>query len=110
MRYGVNPKYAQMRNPLRPTQTNVEAGRRLYSQNCAACHGERGYGDGPAGRNLNPPPANLVGIGRMPMVGDGYLYWTIADGGQPLGTAMPAYKDTLKRSDIWKIVLFLRGS
>lgn len=108
MRYGVDPKYARMTNPLPPTRANADAGRRLYSLNCVACHGERGYGDGPAAGSLNPPAAKLVGIGGMPMVGDGYLFWTIADGGRPLGTAMPAYKGILGRSDIWKIVLFLR--
>ena len=68
MRYGVDPKYARMTDPLQPTAENLRAGRQLYEQNCAACHGPQGFGNGPAGANLDPPPANLAGIGRMPMV------------------------------------------
>ena len=33
---------------------------RLYSQNCAACHGDKGHGDGPAGKYLKPPPPDFA--------------------------------------------------
>lgn len=42
------------------------------------------------------------------MTTDGYLYWTIADGGAPLGTAMPPFKSMLKEDQIWKIIIYLR--
>ncbi len=109
MRYGVEPKYAGMTNPLPPSVANVQAGRKLYEQNCAACHGPTGLGNGPAGKSLNPPPANLVGVGRMPMVTDGYLYWTIAEGGTQLQTAMPPFKGALSETQIWDLVAFLRS-
>lgn len=44
----------------------------------------------------------------MPMATDGYLFWTIAEGGAPVGSAMPAFKQTLKEDDIWKIITYLR--
>lgn len=108
MRNGIDPKYAGLSNPLQPSTERVAGGRQLYEHNCAACHGARGLGDGPAGKNLNPPPAILVGLGRMPMVGDGYLHWTVAEGGIPIGSAMPPFKDVLKPNDIWKVILYLR--
>lgn len=108
MRYGVDPRYAGKVNPLPPTVQNMRAGQALYAQNCAACHGANGRGNGPAGANLNPPPANLIGIGRMPMITDGYLYWTIAEGGTQLHTAMPPFKGALSEKQIWQLVLFLR--
>jgi mono/diheme cytochrome c family protein len=37
-----------------------DAGARLYRQYCAACHGERGRGDGPAGAALCPAPTDLT--------------------------------------------------
>ena len=109
MRFGLDPTYARLRNPLPPTRGNVEAGKDLFAKNCAACHGDRGYGDGPAARTLDPPPANLRGIARGPMTSDGYLYWTIAEGGAPVGSAMPQFKATLSRDDIWKLILFVRS-
>ena len=109
MRYGVEPKYEALSNPLPPSPANVEAGKHLYEQDCAACHGAQGYGDGPAAKTLDPPPADLHGIGRMPMMSDGYLYWTIAEGGVPVKSAMPPFKATLSRDDIWKIILYIRA-
>lgn len=34
-------------------------GAERYAHDCAACHGERGQGDGPQGQQLDPRPANL---------------------------------------------------
>ncbi len=41
------------------TWPNLEEGRLRYQQNCAVCHGDKGYGDGPAGKALDPKPANF---------------------------------------------------
>jgi mono/diheme cytochrome c family protein len=109
MRNGVDPRYARVVNPLSPTTANIDAGRQLYAQDCAACHGPTGLGNGEAGKNLNPPPPNLVGVGRMPMATDGYLYWTIAEGGTLLKTAMPPFKSVLTQKQIWEVILFLRA-
>jgi mono/diheme cytochrome c family protein len=44
----------------------------------------------------------------MPMVSDAYLAWTVAEGGAPVGSAMPPFKDTLKPDAIWRVILFLQ--
>ena len=108
MQNGIDPNYASKANPLKRTAKNFEDGKRLYQQNCALCHGPTGLGNGEAGKSLNPPPANIAGFSKMPMATDGYLYWTIAEGGAPLGTAMPPFKGTLKEDEIWKIIIYLR--
>lgn len=108
MMNGINPAYAAKKNPLQPTPQNIEAGKTLYGQNCAQCHGVTGLGDGEAGKTLNPRPANVASASKMPMATDSYLYWTIAEGGAPIGTAMPPFRDTLKTEDIWKIITYLR--
>jgi len=108
MQNGIDPQYANLANPLPGTAANVSHGRQLYEQDCATCHGPQGFGDGPAGKSLEPPPANLVNLGRMPMVSDGYLYWTLAEGGVPVGSAMPPFKEVLKPDDIWAVILYLQ--
>lgn len=109
MMNGIDSHYATTRNPLPDKPENLAAGKALYDQNCATCHGTGGLGDGPAGRNLNPHPANIAAFARMPMATDGYLDWTISEGGVPVGSAMPPFKDTLKDGDIWKIILYVRS-
>jgi mono/diheme cytochrome c family protein len=108
IRNGVDPKYATKTNPLKPTARNIGDGKRLYEQNCALCHGPAGSGDGEAGKNLSPPPANIAAFSKTRLATDGYLYWSIAEGGVPVATGMPPYKGSLKEDDIWKIVLYLR--
>jgi mono/diheme cytochrome c family protein len=108
MMNGIGPRYAAKTNPLPGTAPNIAAGKALYGTYCASCHGLTGLGDTKIGQNLNPPAPNIALIGRMPMATDGYLYWTIAEGGVPLNTPMPAFKGLLKEKQIWQTILFLR--
>jgi mono/diheme cytochrome c family protein len=109
MQYGIPQRYHGKINPLSPTPDNLQAGANLYQTHCAQCHGADGYGDGPAGKNLQPPPSNLGVLMQMGMMArDEYLYWTIAEGGTALNTAMPAFKNTLSENDIWQLILHLR--
>src|SRR5580704_8678959 len=42
-----------------PTPTVLAAGKRVYDQACAACHGATGDGNGPVAFALKPPPRNF---------------------------------------------------
>jgi mono/diheme cytochrome c family protein len=89
------------------TCATVERGEVVYDSNCASCHGPNGADDGESGKGLNPPRGNLVWLSQMPMVEwDPFMYWTVAEGGAQFGTAMPAFKDTLSKDDIWAVVAF----
>jgi mono/diheme cytochrome c family protein len=108
MMEGIPAAYRGLRNPLPATPEVRAQGERLYSANCAACHGQRGAGDGPAGAGLSPPPADLRWLMRMPMASDGYLMWTMGEGGAQLGSAMPAFEATLDEGERWKVAHYLR--
>jgi Cytochrome C oxidase, cbb3-type, subunit III len=101
MPYGIPRESAGKTNPVRPTAANVSAGKRLYETSSARCHGTRGLGNGPAA-------PNIAATAQMPMATDSHLYWTIAEGGTPLKTAMPAFKSVLEPTQIWEIILYLR--
>jgi mono/diheme cytochrome c family protein len=100
--------YRGVRNPLPFNQEVIAEGERLYSANCAACHGEQGDGNGPAAQGMWPPPANLRWVLSRPIASDGYLLWAISEGGTAVGTAMPAFKDALDERARWKIISYLR--
>ena len=109
MNQGVPLEYRSVRNPLSPSPETVEGGAAVYAANCARCHGDRGFGDGDAGRDLSPSPALLAYMVQMPMAVDEYLFWTISEGGVPFGTDMPAFKKRLAEEDIWKVIAFMRA-
>jgi cytochrome c oxidase cbb3-type subunit 2 len=78
------------------TVVDANAGKALYVQECSACHGERGAGDGPAAAFLDPRPRDFTkrvfklrttATGQPPTTAD--VLRTI-DRGIP-GTAMPSF-------------------
>ncbi len=108
-RNGLPEAYRSMDNPLAATGERLAAGERLYQAHCSACHGRSGRGDGPAAESLDPRPANVARFARMPMASDAYLYWTIAEGGAPVGSPMPSYRGALEEEQIWQLMLYLRA-
>ena len=109
MHEGVPEAYRGQTSPQDMTKETIEAGASLYAENCARCHGPTGQGDGADGRALNPSPALLAHMIRMPMAVDEYLLWTISDGGAPFETDIPAFKEDLSADDIWQIIAFMRA-
>jgi mono/diheme cytochrome c family protein len=107
--FGVMPSaYSGLHNPLAPNQENLHQGKQIYRTNCLSCHGERGEGNGPAATGLNPPPANLSWLMRMPMAADDYLFWRISEGGQKQNTAMPPFGHLLSNKERWQLIHYLR--
>ena len=45
----------------------------------------------------------------MPTVTDAYLMWTISDGGDALGTDMPAYADALTQEQRWQLLGYMQN-
>ena len=95
-------EYVGLTNPL--SIGAAEQGAITFKSTCSSCHGESGYGNGPASTSLNPPPKNLAEL--QTQVGDDYLFWKISDGS--LGTAMLAWKGILSEDQIWELVAFIR--
>lgn len=107
---GVPAPYTHLANPLPRTAATIERGARVYAANCASCHGANGLGDGPAAAGLNPRPANLAWLSNMRMSRwDPFMYWTIAEGGAQFRTAMPAFKNTLSKNDIWAVTAYIQA-
>ena len=110
MMSGIPAAYRSLSNLLPRTRETVERGAKVYQQNCASCHGATGAGDGPVGRTLSPPPANLAWLAQMPMAQwDPFMYWTVAEGGGQFGTTMPAFKNTLPKDKIWAAIAYIQA-
>jgi HEAT repeat protein/mono/diheme cytochrome c family protein len=83
---------------------NLEKGRQLYLGGCAACHGERGRGDGFASPGLDPPASSFSGA-RMDLLSPHSIYGAVTFGID--GTAMPSYRGAFKREEIWDVSFFV---
>ena len=106
---GIPAPYAGKTNPLPVTPENIKAGKALFEDNCASCHGKSGQGDGEAGKELNPPPADITHILGKPLDRDDFFMWTISEGGEKLKTDMPAFKDALSEKERWQVIQYLRN-
>lgn len=107
---GIPAPYTNVHNPLPATPENAQRGASVYAADCASCHGEDGRGDGPGSRGLKPPPAELGWLARVPTRRlDAYMDWTVAEGGPPLGTAMPSFKGKLSDQDIWAVIGYIQA-
>ncbi len=92
-------------NPVALTDSHLIDGIRLYSMNCAVCHG---YSDAKASNiavGLFQPAPQLAreGVEDDP---DGAPFWKIKHGIRLTG--MPGFSQTLTDEQIWEITLFLK--
>ena len=101
--------YLATTNDVGYTTRAIAAGGPLYLAHCQQCHGESGLGNGELAMSLTPSPALLAYLVQQPIAIDQYLLWTISEGGEAFGTAMPAFKKVLSQDEIWEIVAYLRA-
>lgn len=73
-------------------------GRSIYENNCQACHGIKGLGDGPLAEKLKRKPANLQKISTW----DDFFIKVSAGKGE-----MPAWKDKLSKEEIGSLMVYL---
>ena len=90
-------------NPLKGNGEATIAGKKIYTQYCVTCHGNKGKGDGIAAPGLSKPPADHSSDFVQKQT-DGALFWIITAGNNP----MPTYKTTLTETQRWQVVNYVR--
>lgn len=70
-----------------------DAGKQIYDEKCAACHGASGKGDGPAGAALTPPPQDFAK--SLKGKSDDWIAKVTKEGGPAVGlpASMPPFAD-----------------
>jgi mono/diheme cytochrome c family protein len=90
-------------NPLKGNAESIIAGKKVYVQLCVVCHGDKGKGDGIAGVNLTPRPADHS-LPKFQRQSDGAIYWKISTGKAP----MASYEKILTPTQRWQVINYLR--
>ena len=86
-------------------------GEAKFKQMCAACHGEKGDGQGSAAAALNPKPASFTDPKRAAEITDEYVVGMIREGGQANGRSplMVPWKDAMSEADLLDVATYVRS-
>ncbi len=92
---------------LASTPEAIARGEALFKANCAACHGEKGDGKGPAAVAFTPAPRDFTDpaarwtLGREPA----QIFAAVSNGIE--GTGMAGFSGALTESQRWDLVHFI---
>ena len=90
-------------NPVSPSDQSFEDGMKLYTMNCAVCHGGLDRKPVSLSNSFYPPAPNLVS--DPPDDPEWHIFYAIRTGVRYTG--MPSWEKTLSEQDMWKITSFL---
>jgi hypothetical protein len=106
-----------LENPLRrrgSLSEHMATGKRVYYQNCLACHGDQLDGQGHFAHGFSPTPLSFADQGTIAQLTESFVFWRVAKGGPglpregaPWSSAMPAWEDYLTEDEIWSVIIFL---
>ena len=90
---------------------SVAEGQKLYMAYCSSCHGDKGRGDGAAGKALPVKPADHTDGKVMNSLSDEFLVTIISKGGAAVGKSsfMPAWGGVLKDNQLQDLLAYLRS-
>src|SRR5579885_2629336 len=93
----------RLTNPVPATDENLIDGAKLYTMNCALCHGTLDYKPSLLEHSMYPPPPQLI----LDPLDDPewHIYYAIQTGVRYTG--MPAWNKAMSGQDMWKVTAFL---
>ncbi len=93
----------RVNSPIPPTDENLIDGLKIYTMNCALCHGGIDRQTSVLGKSFYPPAPSLI---LYPLDDpEWHVYYAIRTGVRYTG--MAAWDKTLSESDMWKVTAFL---
>jgi high-affinity iron transporter len=82
-------------------------GRAIFEQNCVACHGAAGAGDGPRAAEFTPHPAAIGNTSMMHDRTPALMYRIVSVGVQ--GTMMAGWSSKLSSDERWAVVQYVNS-
>jgi mono/diheme cytochrome c family protein len=100
-----------MLTPVLGRAQSAAEGQKLYMTYCSSCHGDKGQGDGAAGKALPVKPADHTDGKLMNSFSDEFLMSIISKGGAAVGKSsfMPAWGGVLKENQLQDLLAYLRS-
>jgi mono/diheme cytochrome c family protein len=94
------------KNPVLLNPESLRAGKQIFVQSCALCHGVDGHGKTILGRSMYPPAMDLTSP-HVQHWNDAEMFWVIQNGVRLTG--MPSWKATLSEPQTWELVNFIHN-
>jgi len=93
----------RLNNPIPPTDENLIEGLKIYTMNCALCHGGLDRQPSVLGKSLYPPSPSLI----LDPLDDPewHVFYAVRTGVRYTG--MPSWEKVLSEPDMWKVTAFL---
>lgn len=94
----LSEKYESTVNPVKVTEETFEAGKSIYIQRCATCHGIDGKG-------TIPSMPDFTDHEMMENMGEKVMFQKISEGVP--GTSMPSWKGILTEEERWMVINYI---
>jgi mono/diheme cytochrome c family protein len=96
---------ASKANPVKPTAVSLASGKKVYSTDCAMCHGKGGAGDGDLATDMKLTLKDYRNADALKGMTDGEIFDVIVKGkGQ-----MSGEEGRLKPAQVWDVVNYVRS-
>lgn len=90
-------------NPVKLTPESLEAGKKIYSYDCASCHGATGDGKTDVAKDMKLP--DLTDPAALKDRTDGEIFYVLKNGRGD----MPTEGDRVKPGQLWDLVNYTRS-
>jgi mono/diheme cytochrome c family protein len=102
--YKIPPEASQKQNPVKPTTETTAKVKKLYTMDCAMCHGKDGDAKGDMASDMKNV-TDFTNPSSMANRSDGDLFYIIRKGKGD----MPPEGDRAKDDDVWNLVNYIRS-
>ena len=96
---------AERKNPVKPTEESIQAGKRFFKTQCAMCHGETGDGKGDLAVDMKLDLRDWSDPASLKPFTDGALFYVMNKGNEK----MPGQEGRMKAEQQWNVVNFIRS-
>jgi len=94
---------ARQPNPVKPTAESLESGKKIYSYDCASCHGATGDAKTEVAKEIRLP--DLSDPAALKERTDGEIFYVLKNG----RGNMPAEGNRVKTEQLWDLVNYTRS-
>jgi len=103
--YVISPEDAAKKNPIRLTDVSVSRGKKVFTTQCALCHGDKGDGKGDLAKEMSLTLPDFTQPDSLSKRTDGELFAIVGKGKEP----MPTQKGRMPEPQMWNVVNYLRS-